>query len=439
MKTALKTIIAVILSAGILLSVSGCKPISTDTDSLMTPPAYAKDLKDIQKVLYGSVGDKFTLKFPTGGDYRSAIVQEDINGDGVTEAFAFYSTTVDNTVTMHINMIVKSDGQWVTAGDVKCVASGVESVEFVDMNGDGVKEVLVGWSVYGSLEKSIGVYSVSDNRLSQSLLEQYTKYICRDFDGDGVSELLVIYLDSAAGKSTAKLIKITQNGVDELGKAEMDGTVNSYSTPLIADLDSGIKYIYLDAVKGNGMVTEVLVTDGKSLTNPMYDEVAGMTAQTYRSSGVAIRDIDGDGLYEIPIPQILTKTNDSDSDNIYKTQWYGFNGTGLELKLSALMNYTDGYFIVIPQKWEDKISVVRSTAERTRIIRRYDEETGVSAEELVRILVVPTTAENVDVTGYTEITRTKDYIYYSKISGYVGEQAITEEELSGLFNILSQS
>ena len=103
------------------------------------------------------------------------------------------------------------------------------------------------------------------------------------------------------------------------------------------------------------------------------------------------------------------------------------------------MNYTDGYFIKIPQKLNGKITVSRDTATRTRTIMRIDTETGNSAEMLFRIQAVPVTADSAYIENpYVsfEIARTEEYYYVATIGSYNGQEAVTADEIKSLFNIL---
>ncbi len=435
----IKRLCAAILILVFIFSLCGCSFRDATEDSLLQPPRPNGEMYYIQQALENSVTEKYTLKFPTLGDYRSAIFQKDINGDKVPEAIAFYSTVADNAVTMHVNFIIKDKDEWHSAADFRCVATGVETVDFKDMNNDGIEEILVGWSVYGTVDKSLGVYSFADSKFTQRAMENYTNYLCEDLDNDGNMELFVSHLDSKNETAVAKLIRLTESGVLELGNCSLDNTVTSYYKPIVGKLNNGNTAIYFDAVKGSGLITEVLQIKDSVMTNALTP-IDAPPISTYRSSGAEIRDLNGDGVYEIPIPILLTQALDSESDNVYITEWYTVGYDKLAYNISALMNYVDGYYIVVPEKWKNKIAVTRDTPNRIRTIMAIDKKTGNSSDILVKVQTVPidqkTEEGSIKIENATEITRKGDYCYIVSIGDTTNPAGVTLDEFKNLFKVL---
>lgn len=435
----LKRICAIFLILSFVFSLCGCSFRDATDDSLLKPPRPIGEMYDIQQALESAVTEKYTLKFPTSGDYRSAILQQDINGDGIYEAVAFYSTVADNAVTMHINFIIKTDGEWRSVADFRCVATGVETVDFKDMNGDGTEEVLVGWSVYGTVDKALGVYSFADRKFTQRAMENYTHYLCEDIDGDGNMELFVSHLDSKNESARAKLIRLTESGILELGNCMLDNTATSYYKPVIGKLTNGNTAIYFDAVKGSGLITEVLEIKASVMTNALTP-IDSAPISTYRSSSVEIRDLNGDGVYGIPMPILLTQFPGAESENIYLTEWYTVGDNKLEHALSAIMNYVDGYYITVPNKWKDKITVTRDTPNRIRTIMAIDEKTGNSSDVLVKVQTVLIDQKleegTVKLENATEIARKDDYCYMVFVGESKSKSAVTLDEFKNLFKVL---
>ena len=432
-----------ILAAGIVLALSftlcGCSLDDGSNDSLLKPPRPAGEMYDIQKALESAVKGKFTLKYPTQGDYRSAILQQDINGDGKDEAVAFYSTVADNVVTMHINLITKQNGKWNSVGNFRCVASGLETVAFKDMDKDGNLEILVGWSVYGNVDKLLGVYSFEGGKFLQRAMESYTHYLCEDVDNDGNMEVFVSHLDAKNESANAKLIRLTDTGLLELGKCLLDNTATTYYPPVLGKLKNGNSAIYFDAVKGGGLITEVLEIKDSVMSDALLLP-DGTKLSTYRTSSVEIRDIEKDGVYEIPQLTPLTQMPGAENENIYVTDWYNVTDGRLNLSFSAIMNYVDCYYVVISKKWAGKIAVTRDTPNRIRNIMAIDKKTGNSADILVRIQTVPINQKGeegaVKLENATEIARKGDFCYMVSIGDTNVDTAVTLKEFSQLFKTL---
>ena len=129
------------------VSLCGCNIFVFDTDNILSPPELTGEFKYIQKALVESIKGEYTLKYPTYGDIKSAVVTEDLDGDGTKEAFAFYSTSDSEETFMHLNVIVKDKNKYRSVDDSSKPASGIERIDFYDLNGDGKKEIIVGFEI----------------------------------------------------------------------------------------------------------------------------------------------------------------------------------------------------------------------------------------------------------------------------------------------------
>lgn len=433
----MRKILLFICIVGFMLSLSGCGLSSGNADTQLSPPAPSGEMRNVWEVLKKTVGSDITLKYPTHGEYRSAIITKDLNADGTEEAIAFYSTTLDKVTTMHISLIAKSGEEWISNGEATLVATGVEKVEFADINGDGVSEIVVSWNVYSTVEKSIGVYSAESTGLTTRILENQTAYICKDFDFDSNPDILIINRDSKKAISTAKLFDLTDDGVKETGSCALDAAVTEYLEPVAFSLGTK-SAVYIDGIKGTGMITEMLIIEDGTISNLSYSDSQSTAFDTFRSSSAKMCDINKDGNYDIPISYILTQSTDTASQNIYKTNWYSYNGEGVILTLSTIMNYADEYFLEIPEKWDASITASINSADKTLTVFRLDTDTGISSDLLLKIEATPKDANLVSIyQGSRKIAESDTYNYYATIGIYQGPETLTYEELGQLFKIIS--
>lgn len=432
----MKRLLALILCATMAFCLCGCDTLSGNIESLLSPPAPSGVLKDVQAALNKSVNYAYTLKYPTSGEHRSAIVLKDLDGDGDNEALAFYSTTLDNTTNMHVNYITMSDDGWVSKGQSSIVASGVEKIDFADLDGDGILEVIVGWSVYGSVEKHLSVYALHNGTIVSRIQESYTSYLYRDFNGDSTPDILIIYQDTANSVSTAKLLDLTDEGATEIGSCPLDPAVSEYKEPVVFHL-SGRTAVYIDGIKGAGTITEMLLVDSK-LINLSYTEGTNTAFNTFRTGNAPIADVNSDGNYDIPISYLLTASLSGAADNIYKTNWYCFNGTEIIMSLSVISNTADGYYLEIPEKWDSSITVTGNTAEHLRTVYRLDKITGTSAEELLKIQAIPKSAGLTPTyEGSFKLAENDKFTYFAALGSYTGVEAITKDELKDMFLMIN--
>lgn len=380
----LRKIGAAVCALSLIFSLCGCDIFTADTAELLSPPALTGDMYPIDLAIKESVSTEYTLEYPSRGDYRSAIVQHDINKDGILEAFAFYSTKAEDTVKMNLNAVITRNGEWKSAAVQSIVAGGVDRIDFCDLDRDGTDEILVGWEIYGTSELQLAVYSLGESALTQRMLEKYTHYITCDLDGNDINEILIVRSNPAESMNTAHLYSLTSVGVSQISSCLLDSTAKTLNHPVAAPLTTGKSAVYIDEIKGVGAVTEVLFLEKGQLVNPLYNSDAKETTLTLRTASYETYDINGDGIPDIPIQkEIPTVTKTGNSEKQYLTQWCSFNGETLINQLSALINTADGYYYGVPQKLADKIAVLKDSENRLMEIYRYDSKKKVSKERLV--------------------------------------------------------
>lgn len=371
------------------LSLCGCDLLTADTAELLSPPELSGDLKPIYEALKESAENDFVLKYPSRGNLRSAVVREDVDNDGMLEAFAFYSTTDDETITMNINAIFKKKDGWKSVSVQKIAAGGVDKVEFCDLDGDGNKEILVGWEIYGTSEMQLAVYNVTGESLTQRMLQKYTHFTTCDLDENGENEIFIVKAYSAEEGNVASIYKVLPDAVSEVSSCLLDSVAKTVNEPLLGKLSNGKPAFYIDEIKGMGAVTEVIFMNDGTLTNPMLSFDTVENSMTLRSVTFLLKDIDNDNMVEIPVQENVPSVADGEvNEKLYLINWCSYNGNELTSKLKTMMNVNEGYYLVIPPEWSGKIAVLKDTDARVREIYSYDAENSIIGDSLVYIKAV---------------------------------------------------
>ncbi|MGI6279148.1 MAG: FG-GAP repeat domain-containing protein [Acutalibacteraceae bacterium] len=385
----LRKFLCVFYTLAILISLCGCDIFTVDTAELLSPPPLPADMRPIDEAIKKSAAKGYKLQYPSRGDYRSAIVQQDIDNDGILEVFAFYSTQGEESTVMHINAIVYNRGEWHSVAKQQIVAGGVDKLDFCDLDGDGIQEILVGWEIYGSSELQLAVYSLSKNTLTQRMLQQYTHFVPCDLDEDNHNEIFIVKSLPSQALNTASLYTITNAGVAETGSCELDSTVKTINEPKYSTLSNGKPAMYIDEIKGVGAVTEVIFLEKGRLVNPLRSTDSRETVRTLRSAAFETKDINDDGILEIPIQTDVPMVARSEiREKIYLTNWCSFNGEALTNQLTAAMNTSDRYYYVIPKKWVDRIAILKDPESSLMEIYRYNPDTLAAEERLMFIKAV---------------------------------------------------
>ncbi len=371
----------------VCLMLSGCSGFSLSVSENLAPPKPLGELYEIQKTLETAVGHDVDLVYPSSGPYRSAIITKDIDSDGKYDVFSFYSTeTDDKTTVMHINYIRWTDKKWVSVTDLQVDASGVESVEFVKLDKSATPKILVSWNRYSANNKQLSVYDIGSGELTEITSAEYSVYATCDLDSNGVSEIVAVYLDTEKKIAEATLLALGGDGFSAISRCNLDGSVTSYYTPVISKFTDGKQGLFVDADKATGMITEVLYLEKGQLKSAFKYTASNENVNTLRASSVRSADFDGDGCIDIPLQQkIPTVASLAEEDSAYLTVWNSFDGKVLTPQAHTVINYTDGYWLQVPENWVNSFAVERRISDKERIFYRYDPLLSELGEEIIRI------------------------------------------------------
>ena len=203
-----------------------------------------------------------------------------------------------------------------------------------------------------------------------------------------MSDIVAVHLDKEAGTSTASLLSLTEQGFTKNSSCMLDGNVTSYYEPVISSLADGTPAIFIDAAKSTGMITEVLCISDGALTSIFSspEVLGGENVRTLRASSVRSSDFDGDGSVDIPLAEKLpSPAGTQESDVTYMTTWNRVDGNMLTPMDHTIINYVDGYYVIIPDEWVGNITVQRNLDIRQRIISRWSPDEKAAGEEIVRL------------------------------------------------------
>ena len=447
----MKKILCFCMAVVLMLSASGCRFFGNDFSSLLVAPQSPGDLNQIQNALVQSISGEYTLQYPAEGAYRSAMVQYDLNGDGLREAFAFYSTVNDDgTQTMHLSFINYIGTEWAVKSDLQIVAAGIRFIEFHDLNGDGIYEVVAGWKNYNSASGILTVYCFENDNLIQRIREDYLAYLVYDADADQRQELFVVSgqrplltsnssPDLAVQKAVmaASLYKLEENEIRQVGRCGLDAAPERYAKPRYAPITKDKNAVILDGyIPGGGMLTEALVWENGNLSNPFYDAVTGKNTVTYRTSTIRSLDYNKDGIVEIPQMQQLPTPAGEAAESVYLTKWMQMGESGLHSVGSAIVNTVDGYYIDVPEAWDNRITIVRKMDTKQRIVYMWDGKNFLLSDEIFRVQLFPVKEwENQE--GWIELQRDETYVYAGMVNAKAG-LSISIEELKNGLHLISE-
>lgn len=445
-KTAVKKMWAVVLTIIIAFGLSGCtNTTKIVSGSFLSPPKPNGDMYYVQQALEESVEGNFILKYPTAGQYRSAYILADLIGSGKKDfAIAFYSLpSSENIVSLHLNLMKQVDEQWISISDVSVSATGVEKLILEDLDGDGISEIIVGWNIYGGVDKRVSVYDLKGVSLVPLMQENYTDFICCDLYDNGAENLFILNHNGNDGSAFVKLYGFEDEKVVQIGNCRIDGNVTSFYEPFVTRLAGGQPAVFIDAVKGNGTQTEILYIKDSYLTRVDISVSGGETLATYRNTAVICSDINNDGRSDIPLSDSsLAYTPESFGNSLADlVKWSSFDGVSFTVSMVAAMNYTDGYYLEIPTQWFGKITVEADVEYRMYTVSVWDTDEGIKKGELFKLRTVTDVEwdkENNGLEAYTEISRNGSLIYVAAVGNYAGAEQVKSDEIKSLVHIIGK-
>lgn len=460
MRKKIAAIFAFVCAVAVLFS--SCNALTFNSpENLLRPPKLSGEDGELQAAFEKAVSEKgeYILKYPSSGEYRSAFVRHDCDGDGSDEAFVFYSLKAEE-MSVYMYMLDFTDGEWISVGNTPGEGNDVYSIDFCDLNSDGTDEIFIGWSSLDSkANKKLAVYCASEKAqaLNYNVLaiEAYTAMYTVDLDSDGEQEILLAVINSTPETYTtqARLLKMSKSGnsyqIASVGQVNLYSGITSINA-ITSGISGGRRYIYIDEAAGDSYLTEMLFWDSSRqiLSSAIQlDTVSVAEFPTSRSLNLVCTDINKDGELEIPVTQLLAdssiirkNTPDSEviaqNENVYVTSWVEFD----EGRFTAVESYIEN---------EDAGFKIKYDTEKMAdwVVKFFPDE-GISQFFLKRQAADPQMEnENVllftiNAVGVSEtvsigsfLTAGEEFKYTYEITEDGKEQGIDRNEISALFSI----
>lgn len=374
-----KRIIGTIASVLLAVLCTGCSFSGLSDNDLLQPPKATGEKAEIQGLLEVTTNGDYTLKYPQSGDYRSAIIMQDLNSDGDDEAVAFYRNKKDSSA-INIMFMDKVAGKWASVGTFSNANSDVDRIYFGDIDSDGINEAIVGWSSYLTGGSQVTMYKYKEGSVSEVIVNDDTNYadmVFTDITNDGVSDLIILTTatENDTGKSTslARLYSSCANKkFSRVSEIKTNPNVVSYSQIMQGTVSDGVNGLFVDGNTSSlgELITEVIYysSQNKSLVSPLdvTQNDGTVTNVTQRVTSSVCRDIDEDGIIEVP-SQFTPILTDDKLTPCPITKWYKIDADRGEMKqtIQTIASYFDGFYFILPDNWKNHVVAVNDNTSRT--------------------------------------------------------------------------
>ncbi len=345
----------IVLIIGVLSS--GCQSGGVESPiDLIKKPRVPGDQTFPREQIYRDIPVGSKLIRPLKSNDLSAINYIDWDKDAVREIYAFYKIATNNKIGV---VLLKKDNEgWQTLTTVEMAGSDIDFANFVDFNGDGVKDLIMGLSMPGELFDALAVYEWQDGNYVEIYRDVYTHLTVEDIDGDDVVDILLLRLDRNK-EAMASLISYRIDGFRALDTIDLDEYIIGYYNVVFGKATPDITGLFIDKRLGSNYTTNIIVYRNGHLELAFDEQMTDQAqSQLLKSYQIASRDVNDDGIIEIgnriesPL-QILKSTENP----LFFDTWYKWNGVdGLDLVSMVYENKKDRFRLTLPPRWAKAVN-----------------------------------------------------------------------------------
>lgn len=389
---------ALVLAAGLLGLLSGC---FRSVDELYALPKLPEEYQNLQsKIEEVTTGTGAEYSAPQSGVFNQPVQLQDLDGDGVMEAIAFFKVTNDEKPLKIYIFRLTGEGYEVAA-IIETEGSYISSIDYEDLSGGPAKELVVNGNAY-----FLSVYSIEDYEVTELMRTSYTSFQLQDLDMDNRKEIALVRTNAVEGKSWVEYWDSDGGGLvlrsSPLMSEGVTGTVldGVQSGFLRGTGDTLVPALFVTSYQGDGILTDIFACREGKLENITLEGTGQEGAEVGVSYGTrrvkdnaSLTDINDDSYMEIPIPVPGATV---DSETLYA--WFQYDLEGKAIPVFTTYHnydYDDNWYFILPEGWEGKVSVSQystsGTGERATI---FTMDNGDGAEPQAFLTIYRLTGAN---------------------------------------------
>ncbi len=429
------TVLVLAVFACVVLS--GCflsSPIEDLYQLPQLPQEYTALSQEINAVLAG--GAEYAA--PISGNNLQPVQMMDIDGDGVGEAVAFFRNAAAEKP-LQIYIFSAQGERYVCSAVIEGAGTYINSISYSDINGNGVSELIVGWKISTEVQM-LSMYGFTGGKVSEHISAAYSQYTVSDLDGDGLQELVVFRSDDEGG-AVADYYNWQNETVELMGTVRVSSTLAELSKLTAGTLRDGTKALFVSGVgEGDVVVTDILAVKDGVWSNITLQDSTGVSSEIFRFMSIYPKDINGDGVVEVPHPVLMPEREGEEPT--YAVKWFSYNDDNVPLEaLTTYHNTADGWYLIMPEEWEGLVTVSS--------VRKYTDQVDVSfyyfnyiMDEWVEFMVISKmTGDNREYRagrgGNTVINLQSDAIYTVRYTEETSWRGVMDaDEVKNNFNLI---
>jgi hypothetical protein len=424
-----KLLFTLVMSAVLL---SGCNMLTVN--QMYRIPKRSEEDTNIQSLINRHMSG-LEYSAPLSGEHQQTVQQADLNGDGIDEYLLF--TRSVSSRTLKIFIFTSNGEEYYLLDTIEPNGSAFEQVEYVNMNDVPGKEIVLGCQVSDQVLRAVSVYSMSDGTIEQSISENYTKFLCTDLDGNGLTDLFLLCPGTNASESgVAEVFAFNGSNMERSREAKMSEPTENIKRIMVGELASGENAVFVASeVGGSGLITDVFSVVRGNLTNVALSNESGTNIQTLRNYFVYAEDIDNDGVLELP-SLVLPEFGANQSASDYVVRWFALRSSGKEVtKKYTYHNQAGGWYLELDPKIASSITVSQEGNSYEFLL--WNEDYSAYEKLLtIHVLTGQRREEQAVVNNRFVLYRTDTTIYAANLEVASAAHSLTKETLLENFKLI---
>lgn len=431
-----RKLILICLLLGAVLVMTGCS--MRTVEDLYKIPKRSRDYNDLQAAIDSAMTD-LAYCAPLSGENRQTVQTADLDGDGEDEYLLFAKGAQEKP--LRILVFRNVDDSYVNIATVECNGAAFDHVEYVDMDGHGGKEIVVGRQLSDQVIRSASVYTMFEDEMVQLVSVNYTKLLTTDLDGDTYAELFLLRPgQTETDNGVAELYSMKNGSMERYNEVAMSQPADRLKRIIVGKLDGGKSAVYTaSAVGDSSLITDVYTVLDNKLANVTLSSDSGTSVQTMRNFYVYADDIDNDGVVELPYLITMKPLPDMNGADMYHLiRWYAMTARGTVVdKMYTFHNFVGGWYVQLDSDWATRIAVVNQGSQYEFFI--WDEEYKTRSKLMT---LYTFTGQNREEQGSSDgcflLHKTDSVVYAAILEEIATEYGLSQEDIIYSFRLIQQ-
>lgn len=328
--------------------------------SLPEPPAEYKNLDMRIQETMASLGAEYAA--PLAGSNTQTVQLQDIDGDGVDEAIAFFRVTSDPKP-LKIFVFKQDDADlYSTFAIIEGEGTAIQSISYENLGDSAAAEVVVSWRMSDKVH-SLAAYSLHHGNVIELMRTGYSDYMILDIDMDNLQEIVALQMDPAEGRNRVELFDYQAEGMVLCATAPLSYEIRDTLSLRSGYLRDSVRALFVSSTFGdsNGLVTDVLAWRNDKLENISLDAATGQSLATMRYYNlVSHADINGDSILEIPSPVVMPSPLKTVAADFWAINWFQYDIDGTTWPVcTTYHNIQDRWYLTMPEDWLGRTTLAR--------------------------------------------------------------------------------